>query len=478
MVVFYIILAVAVAAIAVFLTKARSMHVTGFVAVALVAVLLPTPVYAITTAVAKNDQQTFHEYWNGYETAAYTQVQTCVIDGSCQHTYSCDPYTVTEIETYYDSDGKAKTRFVTKTKWRECPYSSEETTFYVDTTLDTFVFGDSLMTGKPYRSKGIPGGQVTTPPADWAAVKARVEAGTPGGVTKVSKYKNFILGSEQTLFKRYSDKIDLLEKDNLLPSPAAGVQNHYDASKAYFVGDMKGVDKDALTKNVQSLNGAMGTDLHGDLHVVFVQASAIEMSAEDYGNALMAHWQSKEFGRDAIAKNSVILVVGVEGYKKTVSTEAADTAGVTAEPVISTGTPVVAWAKGFTGMPLGNESLLTQFGSQLPGTVIDENFIGSPTFDVKHSKIVHTDGVVESMLYGENKFTRVSMTAADAEDSGSGFAYLGDDWKPDTATMVWFYIIASILFAGAMFGAMMLSTNLVANRTNDFLAHLFSKSKN
>jgi hypothetical protein len=497
MVVFYIILAVVVVGAGLFLAKTHNLHLTTFAIAAAAALLVPAPVYALTTSIAKNDQQTFHEYWNGFETAAVTQVDQCERDGSCKNTYQCDPYTVIETETYTDSKGNSRTRPVTRTKYHSCPYSAEETTYVVDTTLGSFTFADRLMTGRQWRDAGIPGGQVTAPPADWAAVKARIDAGQPGGVTQVNNYKNLILGSQQTLFKRYSDTIDTLTAENLLPAPSSGIQNRYDAAKAYFVGDLKGVDTAALTKNVQSLNGAVGAELRGDLHVVFVEADKLPMSPEDYSNALLAHWQSSVFGRDAISKNAIVVVVGVEGYKKPAAAsvspseapavlpdvvpgvEVLPTPEATpevAKPTIKAGTPVVAWAKAFTGMPIGNEGLLTQFGSQLPGTVVDENFIGSPTYDVAAGTVTHTDGAVESILYGENKFERVSMSAEDADDMGGGFAYLGDDWAPDQGTMTLIYVLSSILALAALAGGVYLSIGFRASRTNDFIAHLFSKS--
>lgn len=480
MVIFYIILAAVVTAAAVVLVKLKSLHVTVFAVAALLALLAPLPVYSIATAVAKNDQQTFHEYWNGYETNAYTHVQECVRDGQCQNTYQCDPYTVWETETYVNSEGDLKTRTVQKTKYHSCPYSDEETSFYVDSTLKTFTIASNLMTGGQFRSgAGIPGGQVTEAPAEWTAAKARLDAGTPGGVTMVSDYKNYILGSERSLFKRYSDQIDELTADGLLPAPTSGVTGSYNAQKVHFVGDLDDISRQDLVKDMQNLNGAVGTELRGDLHMVFVDTQAVSISAEDYSNALLAYWQSKDaHGRDTIAKNAIIVVVGVEAYQTpevTTEVSPSDSAVVAPEIVIADGTPVASWVKAFTGMPVGNESLMTQFSSELKGEVIGDDFLGSPTYDVSAGTVKHTDGLVESILWGVNKFERVSMDATEEDDNGSGFAYLADEWKPDTGTMVVVYIISSILFLAVMAGGFFMSGSFKANGTKDFIPYLFTK---
>lgn len=491
MVIFYIILAVVVTAAAVVLVKVfNAMHITAFAATALVAMLLPLPTYAITTAIARDDQQTFHEYWNGYEVSADTSVVTCTRDGSCQHEYSCDPYTVTEYETYTDSEGHQKRRPVTKTKYHSCPYSKQETTYTVNTTLGGYTVESHLMTGEPWRwGHSIPGGRVTKAPAVWTAVQKRIAEGNPGGVTKVSNYKNYILASDN-LFKRYSDKVEQLQKKGLLPAPTVGVTGMYDAQKVSFIGNMHGAPVESLEKDMPRLNGAVGSELRGDVRVVFVDADKMTDNTEDYANAVMAYWQSKQFGRDALAKNTVAVLVGVKGYEKPATSEVSPTAAVTptatptpaapanSEPVIKPGTPVVAWAKAFTGMPVGNEALLQQFSSELPGQVIDKNFLGSPKFNPSNSTITHTNGVIEGMLYGENKFQRVSMTAKDAGDVGSGFAYLGQNWQPDTGTLVTFYIIASFLFTGALIGGSVLTMNLAASRSADPIKMFLGKGKN
>lgn len=502
--IFYLVMVIALVAIGVVAFIFKGVNFTVFVATAAVIMLIPLPVFGIGTAIAKNDQQTFHEYWNGYETAAVADSIECVRDGSCRHTYDCDPYTVVELEFYTDSDGNSQTRMVTKTKYHSCPYSKQETTYIVESTIQPFSILSSAMTGEPYRAyPPIPGGQVTSPPALWTEAKNRIEAGKPGPVTVVKDYKNFILASERTLFKRYSGQIDSLLAENLLVAPASGTHNVYQANKAYFVGK-EPKNASMLAEHVAYLNGAVGDELHGDLHVLFVDSKVAD--ATDYSNSVLAYWQNKEAqGKNALSKNAIVVVIGVEKYsapKENKPTEEPLDETVTepvtpiaeeltelvnpvpAEPVettpaIKNGTPVVGWVKAFTGMPLGNEAMLTQIESELKGAVVDETLIGNPTFDIKNETVVHTEGKLESILFGVNKFDRVSMTASDEDDNGSGFNYLAEEWEPDAGTMSTIQIISAILIAIAFAFGGYISYNsyMVLDPVRDFALILTRKRK-
>lgn len=457
----------------------------------ILAMLAPLPVYAISTSVAKNSDQTFNEYWNGFETATSLDTQGCERDGYCRNTYSCDPYTVVEIEYYTDSEGKSQSRMVTKTKYHSCPYSSEETSYYIDTTLGSYTIGSHLMTGVPYRGGvGIPQGQVLSAPAFWTEAKTRVDSGKPGPVAKVSTYKNYILASESTIFKRYSNRIEEFRANNLLPDPTSGISGFYDAPKSYFVGvNPKQVETTEYAKDVAALNASFGTFLQGDLHVVFVDAASVGDST-DYGNSLMAYWQSHELKKNALAKNTMVVIIGVKDYVVPPLEEvsASDTlvipipnndAPTVTTPIIPEGAGVVAWAKAFTGMPLGNEDLITEVESKLRGQVLDENLIGRPSYDIKKEAMVKSDGVLEDMLFGENKFERISMSALDENDSGSGFGYLSDEWVPDAALMTLIYFISIVLILIVLgFGAFLLySSHYTLSDPLRDLIHSKEKSK-
>lgn len=434
MVIFYAVLAAVILAAFIALKIFNLFNLTFFLIAAIVGLLLPLPAYGITTAIAKDDKQTYNEYWNGYEVSTDQSTINCERDGSCDNTYQCDAYQVMEIEYYTDSKGKSASRMVPKTKYHSCPYSEQETTYVINTTLGGYIAGDSLMTGVEYRAgQGIPGGRVTQPPVLWTAAAERINAGKAGPVTQTHEYKNYILASERSLFKKYSDSIEEYREDGLLPAPASGIVNLYEADKAYFVGDT-GLNTAALIQDVAYMNGALGQSLYGDLHMVFVDADEIS-NPNDYSSALLAYWQSTELKRNTVAKNAIIVIVGVDKSTSSNTDE-------TVEP----GTLIASWVKASTGMPVGNERMLAQLESELKNQPVDETFVGRPTYNPSTGEVAATDGEVENILFGVNKFARVSMTSDDEGDNGTGFGYLKDEWTPDAGVMATVYVISSILF--------------------------------
>jgi hypothetical protein len=367
--------------------------------------------YHVGSEIAKDQATTFNEYWNGFETEAVRDDTACYRDGNCRHTYDCDPYTVTVTKTRSVPDGKGGTKSEdypdTETRYHSCPISKQETDFIVRSTVDDFTVSANVMTGDQFRwERSIPGGKVTEAPAAWTDAKNRVEAGKPGPVTAVKNYKNYILASQETLFKAYANNIDDLKAKGLLPAPSKGVYGLYHADKAYTVGGANVPLFNDYKTDVEYLNAAVGDDLHGDLHVIFAPEN-IEGGKDDYLNTLTAYWQSKEHGRDAISKNAIIVVIGVTGDGKS-----------------------VAWAKATTGMPLGNEAMLTQIGSDLKNKPLDANLIGRPTMNLGDGKLAPSSGALEKILWGEHAFTRVSMSGSDTDDNGSGFKYLRDELQP------------------------------------------------
>ena len=380
--------------------------------------------YNVGSEIAKDQASTFNEYWNGFETATIKSERTCTIDGSCYHTYDCDPYQVPVTRTTTNSKGETKTTIEMETRYRSCPYSTQETSYYVDSTIERFTIAANVMTGPEFRAyeHRIPGGRQGEP-ALWTEAKARIDAGKAGPVTAVKTYKNYILASQKSLFSSYSDRIDALKEKNLLPTPASGAYAIYQSDKAYKVAGANVPGFAEYVKDVAYLNGAVGDDLHGDLHVVFAPAD-IEGGKTDYMNALLAYWQSAEHGRNALSKNAVLVVVGVSGD------------GSKAE-----------WAMSATGMPVGNEAMMTQISSDMAGKPMGRNLLGRPEFNPTAETFTSSNGVLESILWGENAFERVSMTANDSEDKGSGFMYLRDELRPD-GWALFFISLVNILLAG------------------------------
>lgn len=458
MLIFYVVLALVVVSGCIVLYKVNNqLHVTSLSVAIVIALLAPWGVYSITAAISKDNDQTFYEYWNGSESSTSAIPMQCTRDGGCKHTYDCDPYLVTRVVTSTDSKGKTSSHIVTSTEYHHCPYSNQETTYIINTTVGSFTAGDALMTGEQFRGNmQIPGGKQTAP-AMWVEAKNRIDSGNPSGATARHTYKNFILSADVTLFKTYSDKIDSLRSEGLLPTPVSDVQSLYKANKVYLVGDTK-VDAGAMNYQLTQLDAYVGSQLSGDMHVVFVEASKAG-DPTDYTNALKAYWSSEAVGKNAIAKNTVTLVVGV---------------------VQKDNKPVVGWATGFTGMPVGNEALIQDF-SNLKDSPIEGNFIGAPKYDVSSKQYALSDGKVESMVTGEHKFARVSMSASDMKDNGSGFSYLSDSWhmKPEQlAVAIW---ISSILNVIILAIGTLLSVNLggsypYRDPVRVFIKNIFSKN--
>lgn len=389
-------------------------------------------VYFVGSEAAKNQASSFKEYWNGYETAANRSDRACTRDGVCANTYQCDPYTerVRKTRTTTDSKGKTKTEpyYETETHWHSCPYSTQESTFTIESTVQSFTIASNVMTGQEYRfGHGLPG--LRDIPQQWLDAKARIDAGKPGPVTAVKDYQNFILASQKSLFSQYANNIDDMKSKNLLPSLSAGVQNQYQANKAYKVGDANVPLFGDYMTDVAYLNGAFGKDLHGDLHVVFAPEN-IENGKDDYMNTLMAYWQSGAMGKNALSKNTMVVLIGV----KQDGSE-------------------VAWAKAATGIPLGNEALLTQVASDLKGKKMDKNLIGRPTFDLSNKSVISSNGELEKILWGANKFSRVSMSGDGAD--AAGFSYLRDEMQPTGWDVFWIAFF-NFIFAGGLIATMVL----------------------
>lgn len=392
----------------------------------LVAAIVGPATWGISTTIMKNEEQTFQEFWGGFETSATFSTQACERDGWCKNEYDCDPYTYTWTEVVSDGDGGTKMETKSEIRYHDCPYSTEETTYVIDTTLGGHTVG-TYMTGPQYRAdRGIPGGQVTEPPAVWSAAKARLDAGTPGAAFKQNSYKNFLHASETSILKHYSEDIEAYKADGLLLPIGKDLHSIYQMDKAQFPGNpsLNEATRQKLSTDAMYLSAALGTELQGDLRLVFVNGSKVRPAeAEKYGLSLMAYWQSKEMGKFSIPKNAVVVIVGVGG---------------------TSANPTAPWARAYTGMPIGNERLAADIESTLTGAAIDENFLGAPTLLPGAENVTATNGLLEGSLFGPYKFERVSMTAADEGDIGSGFEYLGAGWEPDSGQQAFIYFLSTV----------------------------------
>lgn len=385
---------------------------------------------------AKDNHLSYNEYWNGWELQALPEPISCTRDGSCRWDYDCDPYIVMvpySCNCHSVSCGKdcstteCDTCYRPETRYHSCPYVNEETTYIVKTTLGDYTIGEHRFPLDPQQNRWrmsevipqyiIERAGVGEPPF-WTEAKKRIGAGKPGPVTKRVVYKNYILASDQTILKQYSNQIQQYLDAKLLPPVQHDVHDYYWADKVQFVGISVPNPQDWQMRT-NYLNAGLGTELQGDLHLVLVNNNLVS-NPDSYILALKAYWMnSKVFGDDAISKNSIIVVLGTDGQK-------------------------VVWARAMTGMPLGNELMLVKIQEQLKGvSLTSESVIGivSGSFYEKEKdgkkqlavKGEHNSGLLERVLWGLSDpstiFKRVCMTCTDKGESG-GFLYLDSQIQP------------------------------------------------
>src|SRR3989338_612059 len=198
-------------------------------------VIVPLTTWAGWT-IAKSNNLSFNEYWNGYELRADRERIPCTRDGPCAHEYDCDPWIHIHTETYTDSEGHTHTNTYPHTHYHSCPYTTEEWTFCVDTTLGFYTIGDHWLPTDPkshrFRANhSVPDKIPAGIPAFWSKAKARVDNGKPGPVTKRMQYDNYILASDNSILKQYSDKISQFLDAGLLPKVTHDVHDFFYADK-------------------------------------------------------------------------------------------------------------------------------------------------------------------------------------------------------------------------------------------------------
>lgn len=411
------------------------------------ALIVPAVVWA-GDKLAVNNIVTYHENWGGFEQNITFDVTTCHRDGSCRHEYDCDPYTVTRTRTVSDGDGGTRTETYTETEWHQCPYATEEVSYYVDTTLGRFTIADHIFgpNSKPWRwGRRLPGRVEVGPPAAWTAAQSRLNSGRPGPVVERHDYDNYILASESQTLKRFSSSIDRYREAGLLPDFHTKVTGHYGLDKLYPVAVTLPGGAAVWHDAANRLSAALGAELQGDLHVVIVDSAKVPDGA-DYLNALVADWQSPRYGKDALAKNTVVLAIGTDGQ-------------------------AVTWARATTGMPEGNNELLGQLANELPGVILDaETLLGSPASSVGSADVAirHTDGAVERILWGVNAFERVSMSCTDEGEDCIGYQSLKELIEPtggQKALILFFAALASL----AVWGAFLIVDDRLSHRVTGWL---------
>src|SRR3989339_665794 len=254
------------------------------------------------------------------------EITDCYRDGPCRWEYDCDPYLVS-YPCNCDDKGNCSTCY--RTEYHDCPYVTQENSYYIKTTIGTYTIDSN----------------------------------------------------------RFPDN-----------------QKEWFDAMSYF-------------------DAAFGTNLQGDMHLVIVKNEYISSDPDRYALALKAYWQDKKrHGKDVLSKNAVVIICTTDGEK-------------------------IIWARSFTGMPLGNESMLVALDNGLRGINLNsETLIGKTIGKLKNGKVesIHSDGVIEKIVFGlidpSTKFKRVSMSAKDKDDNGRGFFYLVQQIQPTSGQRIFIYI--------------------------------------
>ncbi len=422
----------------------------GIGAALIVCILAPLVTW-IGWGIAKDNTVSFNQYLNGWETQAVASPITCERDGSCRYCYDCDPYQCSYECGEYEGEGNDR-HYVSKTCWKtcyhSCPYVTVETNYSVATTVGSYTIDEHRFPENPNghrwrQSESIPQSVVDNagvgPSVFWANAKKRLDAGLPGPATVRAAYENFVLASDRTILKQYSGSVEKFSKAGLLPPVVHTIQAYYYADRVSFVG-FKPKNGAAWHNALSYLNGALGSELEGDLHIVITQHPTIERNPDEYVLALKAYWQDASvFQKNAISKNSIVVVVGTED-------------GAT-----------VSWARAFTGMPLGNELMLTTIQNRLKRvSLTPEAVIGTVHRETRPAvKTVFGNGTLERVLWGlddrATRFARISMTGKNPNDIGGGFLYLAHDIVIPTGSKITivfatFFVCMGVWVAAALYG--------------------------
>lgn len=397
----------------------------GIAAAALMLIVIPLTAW-VGLKVAFTNSVTYNEFWGGYEVEAqWVKIQTSR-DGAGRHKFDCDSFQVWIVDqaAYTDKDNVYHPEVGHyETRYHSCPYTTEEWTFVVRTTLGDYYIAENWLPTNPeqYRYRSPEGESRRAPdhldrgvPMFWTRVKERIDSNQPGPVTARRQYENYILASEHSILKKFSADIDRYKQAKLFPQPNGKVHDFYFADRVYFIGVIP--DSDWQT-SANAFDAALGMELQGDLHLVIVDADKVS-DPENYAGALFAYWQSSEFGKDAISKNSIMIVLGTRDGK------------------------TVSWARAGTGMPRGNEALLIDIRDKMPGTALDpQSVLGSPRGELVSAggktvvRVIHTQGKLEQLIWGPNQFARVEM---------KDYSYLIHEIEPTTGQKTWIIVFITI----------------------------------
>ncbi len=405
---------------------------------ALVLVVLLVPANFVVSKVGYNlaisDNESYHENWNGIELSVSQTTYNCYESsveggsaGGCIHTWDGDSYSVQDCTT----DSKGHEDCTTDWKDRQIPYTNQEMSWIVHTTLGDVTVGDHWLQqdpsahrvrardGETHFLSNLPSGT----PAFWLAAQSRINAGTPGPVTARRTYSNYILASQDIVLQAHSADISNWRQQKLLPDINYKYNDPYYLNRVYFEG-ITPTNSSDWQWDLAQFNAVLGETLQGDMYVVLVNSSLVpEGESESYMMALNAWWESPHFGKDDISKNGTVVILGTDGQ-------------------------TIQWAKATTGMPTGNEYMVGDIKDQLPGQALDPSvLLGAPhlVFPVPVVKGHHqyqldpssTVGAIGAIvLTGPNHFVRQHM---------GSYLYDQGQIQPTGGQIAWMLIVLGVI---------------------------------
>jgi hypothetical protein len=423
----------------------RSEYVLGVIAVTVVAFIVTLwagPGLAQQSAIGG-----YKQFYNGSVTQVYSVVDTCRRDGSCAHHYQCDPYqekVVTQV-AFTDSNNVYHSEVSHyETRYHSCPYATKEIDYVIaDSIGRTIAVGRNYFEANPKAwrgSRSVPSDVPRDPPERWVLAKQNLEAGKSDPVTAVREYANYVLSADGELYKQYDGSVEQYQKAGLLPKHTLNLGRDvlYDhgtqAAKLQAVAGAKLNDPQKWQDRLMRFNAALGSDLQGDMHVLVVPAIKVS-DPDNYVSAVKAYWT--RLGKWSIAKNGIILVIGVN-----------DDASV------------VEWSRAATGMPGGNGEMIAALNMQLGKLdFTPENLFGEVKAavrkDGKKFKVAYDygSGVIAKIVFSDFSFKRACMVCEDKDDAGVSYVGLKDLVPVSTGAKILMFFV-TMLLSGLVWAAM------------------------
>lgn len=461
----------------------------GIAMAVLTAIVVPS-VLLVGKSLSQDQKLRYYEMYNGVEVAAIVEPTECYAghagesygagQSNCSYTYVSGSYSWEEEypSTTCTSDSKGSTSCTTTMVCCHyysaniySPYATTEYTYSVTNSFgQIYTYQGAYLekNPKPYGNQPIPGNIPRGAPTDWIEAKQHIDNRDPRSVTDVFEYDNYILASQDEKLAPFSQDVEKYRRQNLLPDHTVNIlenpiygDSRKQARKLSFV-HVKVPDEQAWQESLMRFNAALGSKLQGDLHVVIIDSSLVD-NPNSYLKALRAYWLGGHFGKHALSKNGIILVIGTSGGK-------------------------IDWAKADTGMPYGNNMMLRTMEGNLEatGNLTPDAIFGTPRTTLtpaanegekaKVTVVLSTPrSALEDAMFGEaTKFKRPCMVCEDEEDTGQvGYQDLIAQIEPSTSQRVWMVVIVCV-FGLIAWGIVAFTSILERGHVRKVILHRFS----